>query len=101
MFDFSFLEGSASSALKKQRSVVISAHAAKKYFKNESALGKLITIGGGDPLEVTGVVDVPENTHLQFDFLRPAHHNPAQEYVWVHTLSFIYLMINDVYDVPI
>lgn len=100
LFDFQFTEGSARTALKKPRSVVLSTDAAKKYFRNEKALGKLITIGGTDPLEVTGVVEVPENTHLHFDFLRPAHHNPSQEYVWAHTVSFIYLQVDDASDVP-
>jgi putative ABC transport system permease protein len=101
VFDLPFVEGSARTALKKPQSVVLSTRAAKKYFQNESPLGKLITIGGANPLEVTGVVDVPENTHLYFDFLRPTHHNPSQEYIWIHTPAFTYLLVEDASALPL
>jgi putative ABC transport system permease protein len=100
VFDFRFIQGSRDRALTDPSSIVISQRAAIKYFGNEPALGKLIGIDNERSLVITGVVDVPENTHLNFDFLRPAHRLPAQLYVWEHTLAFQYLKVPDAADVP-
>ena len=93
LFDFKFIEGDRSSALRHSNSVVLSEKAARKIFGDESALGKLISIDDHHALLVTGVAAVPDNTHLNFDFLRPAHNDPSQLYVWEHTLAFTYLKI--------
>jgi len=95
LFDFEFIEGDRSTALQHPNSVVLSEKAAKRIFGDDGALGKLIRIDDDDALLVTGVAEVPENTHLDFDFLRPAHNDPSQLYVWEHTLAFTYLKISE------
>lgn len=73
-FDFPLVEGNAN-ALREPRSVVLSQKLAKKYFGNESALGKEIWTSievEGKPVyvTVTGVMqDLPRNSHLQLDIL--------------------------------
>src|SRR5436190_1687063 len=70
MFTYEFVEGDAETALSKPKSVVISQTLAKKYFGNESPLGKTLEIGEGDNRDaiVAGVIrDVPENSHFHFD----------------------------------
>lgn len=99
MFDFPFVEGNAQNALKDPSSIVISTRAAEKYFGSESALGKFIGIDEERSLVVTGVVDVPENCHLNFDFARPAHRRPEQLYEWEHTLAFTYVKVPDASNV--
>lgn len=95
LFDFEFLEGNRDAALRHTNAVVLSDRAASRLFGDAPALGKLIGIDGDLSLEVAGVARVPGNTHLDFDFLRPAHRDRAQLYVWDHTLAFTYLKIPD------
>ncbi len=100
VFDFQFVEGNAHGALTPPDAIVLSEKAARRYFGDERALHQTLKMDNGAPLRITGVVDVPENTHLDFDFLRPAHHDPAQLYVWEHTLAFTYLMLKDPVAAP-
>lgn len=73
VFDFSMIEGDLFQALLKPNSVVLTRRAAKRYFGNERAIGKPITMREGKldvTLSVTGVMeDVPENSHLPFDIV--------------------------------
>ena len=93
LFDFKFIEGDRSTALQQPNSIVLSEKAAKRMFGDDSAVGKLIRIDDDGALLVTGVAEVPDNTHLNFDFLRPAHNDPAQLYVWEQTLAFTYVKV--------
>jgi putative ABC transport system permease protein len=99
VFDLTFVEGSAASALSHPNSIVLSTRAAKKYFGDKPAVGQFIGIDEELALQVSAVVDVPYNTHLDFDFLRPANHNPDQLYVWEQTLAFTYLKLHPQADV--
>jgi putative ABC transport system permease protein len=69
VFTHKFISGDPKSCLTDLNTVVLTESTAKRYFGDEDALNKSLTIG--DELwRVTGVIeDVPENTHLKFDFL--------------------------------
>jgi putative ABC transport system permease protein len=70
LFDFEWLEGNASTALREPYSAVLTATAARKYFGGAPALGQTLVIDGGAPVAVTGVIrDLPGNTHLDFTML--------------------------------
>jgi putative ABC transport system permease protein len=70
MFSFPMKEGSAATALKEPQSVVLTASTARKYFGDQSALGKELKLNGQNVLKVTGVLqDLPQNSHLQFDII--------------------------------
>ncbi len=70
MFDFTLLQGDPNTALDGLNKAVISERAAKKYFGNEDPLGKKIVRNGRTTFEIKGVFkDVPENSHIRFDFL--------------------------------
>jgi putative ABC transport system permease protein len=71
VFDFRLTEGNSKTCLKGTDKVIISESTARKYFKGENALGKRLLANGNELLlEVTGVFkDVPENSHIKFDFL--------------------------------
>jgi putative ABC transport system permease protein len=72
MFSFRFLSGDVKTALKDKNSLVISEKMAKKYFGEEEALGKLLTINTKNAFVVTGVVeDVPGNSSIRFEYLLP------------------------------
>jgi putative ABC transport system permease protein len=69
IFSHHFIAGDVNTCLKDPKSVVITRSTAKKYFDNEDALGKMLTIKK-EPRIVTAVIeDFPANTHLKFDFL--------------------------------
>jgi putative ABC transport system permease protein len=73
IFNFELIEGNKSKVLTTANSMVISESAAKKYFGLENPIGKTISLTteweGGDYL-VEGVFkDVPDNSHIKFDFL--------------------------------
>ena len=73
VFTFPMIHGDSSTALKDPYSVVLTESTARKYFNNDNAVGRSITIREGlidIALLVKGVVrDVPENAHFTFDFL--------------------------------
>jgi len=67
MFTFNFLSGDPGTALEAPRSVVIDVSVARKYFGDESPLGKVISVNNAHEMTVTGVIErVPRNSHLQY-----------------------------------
>jgi putative ABC transport system permease protein len=70
MFSFPLIKGNPEKALNEPLSIVISEDMEKKYFPNESALNKTLTLGDTLQFVVTGVAqNVPKNSHIQFDML--------------------------------
>ena len=70
VFSFPMIEGDPKTALSEPLSVVITEEMARKYFGDEPAMGKTLEINGDNLLKVTGILkDIPDNSHLQFDFL--------------------------------
>jgi putative ABC transport system permease protein len=73
VFTFPFKQGEEKNALEHPDSVVLTESVAKKYFGEENAVGKMLSIRLSDEFldyTVTGVVgDIPETSSLQFDFL--------------------------------
>jgi len=72
MFTFPLIEGDPKTALKDPYSLVLSENVAKKYFGNESPIGKVITVDNQHPMKVMGVMkEVPNNSTLRFNILMP------------------------------
>jgi putative ABC transport system permease protein len=70
MFDFPLFRGDPATALRDVNSVIITQPMAEKYFGNENPLGKSLILDNRVPLTVTGVFEeIPNNTHLNFDFI--------------------------------
>jgi putative ABC transport system permease protein len=68
VFPFRILKGDPSSLLDTPDSMVLTASMAKKYFGDEEAIGKFISINKQESFRVTGVIqDVPVNSHFHFD----------------------------------
>ncbi len=69
LFPIKLIKGDPASALYKINAVVLSEKIALNYFGTNDVVGKLLKFNGQDS-EVTGVMeDLPQNTHLSFDFL--------------------------------
>ena len=72
MFNFPLIDGSKDRLLNSPNTVILTKSTSKKYFGDESPVGKIINIYFEQviPMEVVGVVDdLKANTHFQFDLL--------------------------------
>ena len=70
MFSFKLAKGDAATALAKTDAIVISKNLAKKYFKDEDPIGKMIKIDNKENVMVTGVLEeISGLSSLKFDFL--------------------------------
>jgi putative ABC transport system permease protein len=70
MFSFPLLKGDARTALEEINTAVVTETTARKYFGDEEPIGKRIIVNGQDNYVITGVLkDIPENSHVRFDFL--------------------------------
>jgi putative ABC transport system permease protein len=99
VFDFPLLKGNASTALSLPNNVVITKEMAKKYFGNEEAMGKILTMNN-EEYKVTGVFsDIPTNSHLHFDFLLPfqsfkvpyGYPTNLQDWGWISFYNYVLL----------
>lgn len=74
IFSHEWISGSPGSALRTPKSIVLTKKLSDKYFEDQSALNKIITIGR-QAYTVTGVIeDLPPHTDLKFDALLSADH---------------------------
>jgi len=107
IFDFDWLEGNKESALNDKHSVVLTKSLCKKYFKDSSPIGEIISLENGINLKVSGIVkDAPKNTHLPYSMIIniEALNN---EFVgmsydrWTILLSdfCVYVLLNDSYNI--
>ena len=70
VFSFPIVEGNAELKKLEPKTAMISQSTAKKYFGNESAIGKIISHNYAENYKIVGVFkDIPENSHIKFDFL--------------------------------
>jgi putative ABC transport system permease protein len=72
VFDFKLLEGSAEDPFQGDYSVILTASAAKRYFNNDEAVGKILQADNKEHFVVAGVLeDFPENSSIKYDMLFP------------------------------
>ncbi len=83
IFDgFRFIEGDLQTALNTPNSILLSEHTAKKLFGNQPALGKNIISDKyiKRTYTVTGVLHIPNHTHINFGYILPQNSNEVQAY---------------------
>jgi len=99
VFDFKLKEGAVNDQLKRPRTVVITEEVARRFFKDESPLGKLLTFAAGSNFanyEVTGVLEnFPPNSHIRFNFLISYETLPSwmKEFWYLHE-AYTYLLLS-------
>ncbi|MBN2347596.1 MAG: ABC transporter permease [Bacteroidales bacterium] len=72
MFTFPFLHGNPETSLKQPNSIIITKSLSLKLFGDGNSIDKPVKLNDGSIFTVTGVIeDVPENSHIKFDFLLP------------------------------
>ena len=93
-----FLEGNPENALDGFRKIVLTESTAKKYFQEQSPLGKILLVGADNvPYEITGVMeDYPDNSQIRFDLLASfSSMGVNQEETYFDANYTTYLLIND------
>ncbi len=69
-FDFPLLSGSRATALNLPDEILLTETLAHRLFGEASPVGAVLTAPGGGSFRVTGILkDVPDNSHMQFEFL--------------------------------
>lgn len=70
-FSFKLLEGDVKTVLKEPHTIVLTKASAVRYFGDQPAIGKIITVGkDNEAFKVTGVAEqAPPNSHIQYDIL--------------------------------
>lgn len=82
MFSFPFIYGDPENALTEPNSIVINEKNAEKYFGEKDPLGKKLTLNNRQTFVVSGVVRIPSNSHIQFDFLAPMSDRMLDNWNW-------------------
>ncbi|PRD47339.1 ABC transporter permease [Sphingobacterium haloxyli] len=99
VFTFPLVAGHTTSALQRPDGIVITARIAKKYFNDENPIGKVLKIDHTQQVTVTGVLkDIPDNSHLQFDYVLPLTFLNKDHYLypnddWGHFIYHSYLRL--------
>ncbi len=76
IFDFPVLEGNKKKFLTEPNKILLTSETAGRYFSAGDAIGKTLEMnhyGTFVNYEVAGIVDCPNNSHIQFDFIIPIH----------------------------
>ena len=94
ILEINLKQGNSETALTEPKSLVISESKAEKYFPNGNALGQTIFLDNNTskPYTITGVMEnIPENSHLDFDFMLPVEDNYGS---WTNQNYFTYVLVN-------
>ncbi len=99
IFSFPLLKGNREKLLTEPKSMVITESLGKRIFGDEDPLGKTIIFNDFIDLKITGVLaDVPDNTHLNFEFLIPFNPNDDQWRTWNSKNGDSYVMLAENVD---
>ncbi len=94
IFSFKTLAAESNFPLSEPNTVVITETIARKYFGEAQALGKSLVMNGDQAYRVTAVVqDIPQNSHLKFDFLFSMKSLESQSFMldWADYLTYVLL----------
>jgi putative ABC transport system permease protein len=113
VFSYKLSAGDEKTALNEPYNIILTESMSKKYFGNESPLGKFLMIllydstRHGALYKITGVIpDPPKNAHFDFNFLASfktlEHAEPASITVdgWGNNGYYTYILLKDKNDIP-
>ena len=82
MFSFEAVHGVGQYNLEHPDGVLLSKKLAEKYFKDVNPVGRQILMNASELLEVTGVVDIPDNSQFNYDIFLPVHVSFNDSWTW-------------------
>jgi len=82
MFSFDPVHGKGQYSLDRPNGVILSKELAAKYFNDENPVGKQILMNAKEVLEVTAVVDIPDNSQLKYDLYLPVNQAIHNSWTW-------------------
>ena len=100
VFTFPMIAGDPNTALDAAYSAVLTEDAAKKYFGDNEAVGRVLRLDNENDYTVTGVVEnVPANSHLDFDILLSYRtvfdQNPQEMGLWGRLGLYSYILLDE------
>ncbi|MBX2961022.1 MAG: ABC transporter permease [Cyclobacteriaceae bacterium] len=96
-FNFPLLEGNPKFVLREPNTLVLTERIAKKFFRDEKALGKLITVRNDTTTYVvTGIAkDPPSNAHFKFDVILTGVSAPVfDDPIWMNNYIATYFKVH-------
>jgi putative ABC transport system permease protein len=97
-FDYKLLEGDPKTLLTEPNTMVMTEEVAKKYFGNETAIGRLVTFDNEQrTYKVTGVAaNPPTNSHFDFNVLLSAETGDRlQNKEWINNNIYTYFLLHE------
>jgi len=95
MFGIEFIAGNPRTALERPDAIVLTESIAKKYFGDKDPTGKMVQLlaDRGHSRQVTAVIkDLPDQSHLQFDFLCSMYYMSSESlHRWRNFFAYTYL----------
>ena len=96
--------GNRAHALDEPNTIVISKRKADKYFPNEDPVGKTLILNNdlSNPYRIGGVINLPEKTHFQYDFLfslKGMEFFPGEQDAWFANNYHVYVKLRPGTDV--
>jgi putative ABC transport system permease protein len=107
VFDFPFVHGDPSTALRETNSVVITERTAQRYFGDQDAMGKIVELKDNDstlvPYTVTGVMrNIPLKSHIDADVFASLNTIPLMKTnssTWIWTIFSTYGVVREGTDI--
>ena len=69
MFSYPLINGDRTAALSDPYSVIITEETARRYFGEKAAVGRVLHFKTWGDLTVTGIIQIPRNSHIQLDLI--------------------------------
>jgi len=82
MFSFDAVHGAGQYNMQRPDGVLLSKELAEKYFGEKSPVGRQILMNARELLEVTGVVDIPDNSQFNYDIFLPTGAGFLNSWTW-------------------
>ena len=105
VFTFPFIEGDRETALDRPGTIVVTESTAKRYFGDESAIGKVLRVEEGINFEITGVIeDLPIQSHFKIDLLaslntfKQFNRNGQFPQTWIWNPCWTYVLLEEGVD---
>lgn len=101
IFDFPFISGTPDMLQNDPYTIAISESIASKYFKDESPIGRSLNLFNRADFVITSVFkDIPDNSHIKFDFVIPWEILESRSNTnWGHFYFNNYLLVDENADI--